>query len=138
MVITSSGTYSAGGICTIIVEYKKTNITDVVHVQDPIQRDPGDWDTYVPFPDPGALLYQPGCHVLHYENGELVEWEQGEPEGSWTICFAARPDKEMTIYYYLANLENFNSPWQPLETTVKDGKACAPAQFTGMYTPAGK
>jgi len=137
--ITSSGGYSVGGICTLVVKYKKNNIQDRVHVQDPIEEDPGDWDTNIPFPTENGLLYQPGCHVLHYEDGEIVRWEQSvEEDGSWTICFAARPDKEMTIYYYLADLEDHASQWIALESTTENGRVCAPAQFTGMYTPGGK
>ena len=137
--ISGSGGYSVGGICTLIVEYKRDNIQDKVHVQDPIDQDPGDWDANIPFPTENGLLYQPGCHVLHYQDGELVRWEQStEEDGSWTICFAARPDKEMTIYYYLADLVDHASQWIALDTTVESGRACAPAQFTGMYTPGGK
>ena len=137
--ITRSGGYSVGGICTLIVEYKKNTIQDQVHVQDPIKEDPGDWDTNIPFPTENGLLYQPGCHVLHYEDGEIVRWEQStDDDGSWTICFAARPDKEMTIYYYLADLEDHASQWIALESTTENGRVCAPAQFTGMYTPGGK
>jgi hypothetical protein len=138
-VITHSGSYSVGGICSLIVEYKKDNIEDHVHVQDPFNEDPVDWDTNLPFPTENGLLFQPGCHVLHYEDGEIVRWEQTTNEdGKWTICFAARPDKEMTIYYYLGDLTEYASPWIPLETTVEYGRACAPAQYTGMYTPGGR
>jgi hypothetical protein len=98
-----------------------------------------DWDTNLTFPTENGLLYQPGCHVLHYEDGEIVRWEQHtDADGSWTICFAARPDKEMTIYYYLGDLTNYASQWIALESTTENGMVCAPAQFTGMYTPGGK
>ena len=137
--IGTSGTYSGGGICSFTVEYKKNNLTDQVHVQDPIEQDPVDWDTNLSFPIENGLLYQPGCHVIHYRDGEIVRWEMSaEDDGNWTICFAARPDKEMTIYYYLGDLTEYASQWIPLETMVENGKACAPAQFTAMYTPAGK
>jgi len=137
--VNTSGSYSVGGICNLIVEYKKDTIQDVVHVQDPIGEDPVDWNTNLPFGVENGLLYLPGCHVIHYEDGEIVRWEQTtEDDGQWTICFAARPDKNNTIYYFLGDLEeSVSSSWTPLETTVENGKACAPAQFTGMYAPGG-
>jgi hypothetical protein len=137
--ITASGTYSVGGICTIIVEYRAPDLTDNVHVQDPIDEDPGDWDTNVPFPDPDWVLNQPGCHVLHARNDEIVKWVQDETQGKWEICFAAIPGKQNKIYYYEADLLNFNSPWVPIEESyTENGKVCAPAQHTAMYTPASR
>ena len=137
--VNASGSYSIGGVCNLIVEYKKDTITDSVHVQDPIGQDPVDWDTNMSFPVENGLLYLPGCHVIHYEDGEIVRWEQTtEDDGQWTICFAALPDKEMSVYYFLGDLEKPASDWIQLESTVENGKVCAPAQYTGMYAPAGK
>jgi hypothetical protein len=62
----------------------------------------------------------------------------GTEDGSWTICFAARPKKTMTIYYYPDNLETVGTTWIPLETTVENGIACAPANYSGVYAPASK
>jgi hypothetical protein len=128
--ITKSGSYSIGGICTLIVVYKQPNLSDDVWVELSTQ------DTFiVPFPDNGDVLYLPGCHVVHYEPlHEVVTDQQGE----WKICFAARPDKKMTIYYYSDDLTSITPPWQPLPTTTANGSACAPAMHTGVYVPAGQ
>ena len=139
--ITASGTYSVGGICTLTVFYREPDQSDDVHVADAIRYDPVDeYDNtqHDQFPEDGGLLYLPGCHVLHYQNDEITRWEKDVNLGDWEICFAALPDKEMTIYYYLGDEENQESSWIALETTVENGTACAPAFFTGVYVPAGK
>ena len=107
--ITDSATFSVGGVCTLEVIYREPDQSDEIHVADAIrpESDPvDDYDTtkYNPFPDPDALLYQPGCHVLHYKNNEITRFEKFPNQGEWEICFAARPDKDMTIYYYLGDL----------------------------------
>lgn len=141
--ITSSGTYGAGGICTFKTFYKAPQLSDDLHVADTLMEDHDLVDGYdntqnAAFPDGAGLIYYPGCHVLHYEQEEIVLWEMTPEEGIWEICFAARPDKENTIYYYLGDLVNQASAWIALETRTEDGQACAPAQFTGVYVPTGK
>jgi hypothetical protein len=148
----ASGEYAVGGVCIIKALYKVTGLSNDVFVAYPEQ------DTLtVPFPgvDQGDLLFFPGCHVVHFrdanlreqmnikvENGEVVV-ENGEPvkeeEGEWEICFAARPGKQMTIYYYQDDLDEVTPPWQPLETTTENGLACAKVvDFTAIYTPSGR
>ena len=141
--ITKSGAYGIGGICTLIVVYKEPEQSDEVHVADAIlyNNDPVDgydYATHAKFPDGEGLLYLPGCHVVHYKLEDITYWEKYKPQGEWEICFSARPDKEMTIYYYLGDYETQESAWVPLETTIKGGQACAPAYYTGVYVPTGK
>ena len=140
---TEPGTYSAGGICSLKVLYYKPYQTNEIHVADALRYDFDpvagyDYSAYDYFPEDEGLLYMPGCHVLHYQSGEVTHWEKYVDQGDWEICFAAQPDKEMTIYVYLGDLENQEAAWVPLETTVEDGEACAPAFFTGVYVPTGK
>ncbi len=132
--ITSPGTYSAGGICSAIIKYYIPSLGDNLHVQFPTE------DTkIVPFPaNSPDLLYLPGCHFLHYRDGK-VQQVMTSQEGEWQICFAARPGKEMTIYYYQDDNSDVNPPWVPLETKTENGLACAPlADYSGVYAPAGK
>jgi len=143
VIVTESTTYSVGGICTFRVIYKQPNQSDEIHVADALQYDSDPVDEYNneqfnPFPDPNALLYQPGCHVLHYKFEEITRYEKFPPQGEWEICFAARPDKVMTIYYYLGDLTAQKSSWVKLPTKTENGMACAPAFFTGVYVPTGK
>ena len=136
-VITASGSYAMGGICTLDVLYKVDNLSDNLWEEFPIE------DTLiVNFPDNGDILFFPGCHVLHYELSEVQKLMPAE-KGEWQICFAAAPGKQMTIYYYESMLhedvhEAITPPWTALPTTVENGLACAPAQETGVYVPAGR
>ena len=142
-IISRSGTYAVGGVCTLIVLYKESYQTNEIHVADALRHDHDPVDDYNYedndlFPVDEGLLYLPGCHVLHYKRGEMTYWEKYINQGEWEICFAAQPNKEMTIYYYLGDLADQASSWVPLETTVDDGQACAPAFYTGVYVPSGK
>jgi len=141
--ITESGTYSAGGICTLRVLYFEPEQTNDVHVADALMYDFDpvagyDYSENDLFPEGEGLLYLPGCHVLHYNLDVLTHWEKDVDQGDWEICFAAQPSVETTIYYYLGDLEDQASSWVPLDTTVEEGKACAPAFYTGVYVPTGK
>ena len=128
--ITESGTYSIGGICSIIVLYRWPNLSDDVWVE-PLTQD----TKTIPFPHEDDVLYLPGCHVVHYEP---IYLETTDEMGEWKICFAERPGKIMTIYYYTDDLNSVIPPWTPLPTTTEDGQACAPANWTGVYVPAGR
>jgi hypothetical protein len=134
--ITKSGSYSMGGICTLLVNYKIAKLSDLFYVELPVQD-----DKTVTFPDNGDILFLPGCHLLHFERNILQE-HMGNEKGTWEICFAALPNKHMTIYYYESlihkdHVEEITPPWNALPTTTKNGMACAPAEFTGVYTPGG-
>jgi len=141
MRITESGIYAVGGICMLKVRYKMDGLSDTIHVEPPEQ------DTFaIPFPDNQDLLYFPGCHVVHYKDSQ-VKYIMTPQEGEWEVCFAARPGKTMTIYYYayddpehkFVDPQKLEGPWKPLVTTTADGLACAPAvDYTAVYTPAGK
>ncbi len=136
--ITKSGTYTAGGICTMIVDYYVPNLSNEIHVEDQIET-----SANVPFPDDEGLLYLPGCHVYHYRQSTLrTDVNVGISEGSWTICFAAIPNKITTIYFYYAKDDRAESAlpdWAPLETTIENGLACTPVtDRTAVYAPAGK
>jgi len=130
--VTGGGTYSVGGICTMTIEYIATGLSDLLYLEVPVEK-----SRSVPFPESKGRIQLPGCHVLHYQSGQLMN-EMGTGDGSWTICFAAQPKKTTTIYYYLDNLETVGTTWIPLDTTVENGIACAPANYSGVYAPASK
>ena len=142
-VITKSGSYSIGGICNLNVLYHEPEQSNVIHVADALRHDEDPVDDYNnidfnTFPEGEGLLNLPGCHVVHYKQNEITHWEKGVDQGDWEICFAAPPEKLVTIYYYLGDLTNQESEWSPLETTVEFGIACAPAFFTGVYVPTSQ
>ncbi len=51
----------------------------------------------IPFGYEGDL-YLPGCHVVHYKDDEIKEEMSGE-DGSWEVCFAERPDIDLTAAF---------------------------------------
>jgi hypothetical protein len=132
--ITKSGTYAAGGICMLDVLYRIDGLSDTLQVQ-PIEEN----TLTVPFPRDQGLLYFPGCHVTHFKDSREKD-TMTRPEGDWKICFAARPGKEMTIYYYTDDGRgDIGDLWNPLATTTENGLACAPlVYYSAVYTPAGK
>jgi hypothetical protein len=133
--IKKSGTYNIGGVASFIANYISPQSSSVAHVEKNIEV-----SVNVPFPDDSGLLYLPGVHVFHFIKNKLIK-DAASTDGSWKICFAAIPDKETTIYFYYASDEtagSVTSDWLPLETTIENGMACAPADHTGVYAPAGK
>lgn len=133
--ITQSGTYYVGGVGSVVINYKASNLATVVHLEKNTEI-----SAKVSFPDDGGLLYLPGVHLFHYTAGKLVP-DVSPSDGSWKICFASIPNKETTIYFYYANDEtagSVGSDWTALETTIENGMACAQASHTGVYAPAGR
>jgi hypothetical protein len=142
VIITGSGTYPIGGVCLITAKYNATGLSDTVQVEYPNKHFTADTLT-VPFGDyaNGDLIYFPGCHVVHYKNQVIQDqMNTANPkDGTWQICFAAIPDKTMTIYYYNDNLTKTTAPWTALVTTTANGMACADlVDFSAVYAPAGK
>lgn len=132
-----SGSYGVGGICSIDAFYKVDFLRDETYVEFLVED-----NQIINYPENGDLLFFPGCHVLHFEKDE-VQKQMTNEKGIWEICFAAPPGRQMTIYFYESMIhidehERMASPWTPLPTTVENGLACAPAEFTGVYVPAGK
>jgi hypothetical protein len=135
VVITDPGTYSVGGICTFRAQYKITGLSDVVDVE--FANDHLTQETLtVPPNEVNGLFYFPGCHVVHYLNS-VIQNQMTSDQGEWQICFAAVPDKDMTIYYYKDNLTDITPPWMPLESVTENGRVCADlVDFTAVYAPA--
>jgi hypothetical protein len=133
----TSGEYAVGGVCIIRALYKVNGLSNQVWVAYEEEE-----TLTVPFPgyEQDRLLYFPGCHVVHYRNANLKEeMNVNEEEGEWEICFAERPGKQMTIYYYQDDLDEIVPPWKPLETRAEGGLVCTKlGNFTGVYTPTGR
>jgi len=135
--VSASGSYSVGGVCSMVVKYNLTNLSDKLYVEVPVQD-----DLTVSFPATNNdILFLPGCHVLHFEKS-VEQAAMTSSQGTWKICFAAPPNKTMTIYFYKSmdhsdNTSSVTPPWTALPTTVENGMACAVADGTGVYVPAG-
>jgi len=77
-----------------------------------------------------------------FQHGKLIH-ELPEADGTIQICYAIPPGKQAQIYFlnfYGSRLhERTGQPaWEPLDTTLNDGMACAAAQTTGSYALIGK
>jgi hypothetical protein len=137
IIITESGSYYVGGLCEFKTLYKGSGASAKVAIDVPAEE-----SRKVPFAYEDEL-YLAGCHVVHYtldmDTGEKkITREMSPAYGSWEVCFGDRPDVELMIYYYLDDPETGSAVWLPLITTVKDGIACAPAIYTGVYAPAAR
>ena len=134
--ITTPGTYAVGGICTIQAKYNVTGLSDTVAVEF-AEKHLTEETLTVPPDNVKGMFYFPGCHVIHYLDQKIQD-EVTQQQGDWQICFAAIPDKVMTIYYYKDNLTTITPPWVALDSTTANGKVCADlVDFSGVYTPAG-
>jgi hypothetical protein len=126
--VTESGSYTVGGLCVFNAVYTGSGASAKVAVDVPAEE-----SRKVPFLYEDQL-YLAGCHIVHSVL-DVVTPEMSPAYGSWEVCFGDRPDEQFTIYYYP---DNRTTDWRPLVTTVKDGFACAPAIYTGVYAPGGK
>ena len=118
--INEPGTYSAGGVCTVVVE----SISDPtsLHVNllpfTTVWNRPKETDRYLA----GV------CQLVYVIKGKGVS-DVTPADAVVKICFAAIPNETNTIYVF----EWKTQTWFALDTTVENGLACAPATKTGRY-----
>ncbi len=130
------GAYAIGGICTIEAKYNVKGLSDTVSVEF-AEKHLTEETLKVPADNVKGMFYFPGCHVIHYLD-KVIQDQVTPQQGDWQICFAAIPNKVMTIYYYKDNLTAITPPWVALESTTENGKVCADlVDYSGVYTPAG-
>jgi hypothetical protein len=120
ILIPVTGEYSVGGFCTISTEFNDPTILLDASIETPLPRD---------LPEKVHKVRQ-GCHLIYYASGTRID-ELSSDSGTTTICFAATPQKQMTIYFN--NIYAPNPTWAPLETTVQNGTACATGNTSGVY-----
>ena len=131
IVITESGSYTVGGLCQFNVVYTGSGASVKAAVDVPAED-----SRKIPY-NYEDRLYLAGCHIVHSVMDKITS-EMSPTYGSWEICFGDRPDEELTIYYYPDNPKTGSAIWTPLVTTAKNGFACAPANYTGVYAPGGR
>jgi hypothetical protein len=120
VVIPVTGEYSVGGFCTISLTLNDPNINLNASIKSPLPRE---------LPDKVQKVRQ-GCLLTYYSSNHRLD-ELPSASGNATICFAASPNKQMTVYFY--NLYAANPGWVALETKVEAGKACAQGNASGVY-----
>lgn len=114
LIIPVTGEYSICGVAVVSAELKGKNV-EVMVTLEPLPTDVGNVLA-------GTVNIQ--CLV----NGKVHQGphtKHAEPR----VCFAAPPDKEVQVNFYDEKTES----WIPVETTVADGRACAPADYSGKY-----
>ncbi len=118
--INAPGTYSAGGVCTVIVESIAQPMS--IHVNllpfSTVQDRPKETERY----RAGV------CQLLFVKSGKGVT-DVTPTDAVVKICFAAIPNETNKIYVYVWETKT----WFALDTTVQNGLACAPATKTGRY-----
>jgi hypothetical protein len=120
VLIPVTGDYSVGGFCVLSVGLDDPAITLDARLITPLPAG---------LPDTVQRVRQ-GCLLTYFHSGERIPALSPEG-GSTTICFAAPPPKQATVYFqdtYAPSPE-----WVPLETTVRAGIACAAANASGTY-----
>ena len=93
-------------------------------------------------PDGAGQVLAPITFLRVFYHGRLI-YELPEEDGQAEICYAVPPGMTAQIYFFDFYGPRFGErtgqpSWAPLETTVSDGIACAPAQTTGAYALIGQ
>jgi hypothetical protein len=115
-----TGDYSVGGFCVLNVQLDDPAVTLDARLITPLPAG---------LPDTVQRVRQ-GCLLTYFQSGERIPALSPEA-GSTTICFAAPPPKQATVYFHDTYAPS--PEWVPLETEVKAGIACAPANASGTY-----
>ena len=119
--ITTPGTYSVGGVCTLVVGRLATNVSMSAHLMslNVLNSRPPDVSRYLA----GV------CDLTFNVSGKPVSGISPE-EGNVKICFAVLPNIQSKIYFY------DGKTWTALDTTVQNGLDCASVNMTGRYVLA--
>jgi hypothetical protein len=120
VVIPVTGEYSIGGFCTLSIVLNDPEVTLDGSIQTPL---PGELPSDV-------QRVRQGCLLTYYSSGQRID-SLPPSSGTATICFAAVPGQQTTLYFY--DLYSPNPTWVALTTTVKDGIACAAGNASGVY-----
>lgn len=93
-------------------------------------------------PDGAGKVLAPITFVRVFYHGRFM-YELPAEDGEVQICYWAPADKEVQIYFFdfygPRSGERSGQPsWEPLETTVENGMACAAAPKSGAYALIGK
>jgi hypothetical protein len=120
LIIPVTGEYSVGGFCTLIVTLNDSKINLDAILETPLPDK---------LPDRVQKMPQ-GCLLTYYSSHKRIS-KLSVGSGNTTICFAATPRKQVTVYFY--DIYSPHPKWIPLETTVQDGSACSSGNASGVY-----
>ena len=114
------GTYSVGGVCTVIVESIAPDVA--------LHANLLPFDTVRDRPKETERYRAGVCQVLFVKAGQGVT-DVTTADAVVKVCFAAIPNETNKLYVYVWE----TNTWYALETTVENGLACAPAAKAGRY-----
>jgi len=129
------GVYSAGGISTI----KARNLAPGYCLEAFLHN-----KNYAlgRIPDGAGKILANVTFLRVFYQGKFV-YEVPSEDGDVEICYALPPGTQAQIYFYNHYGPRFGKgkgqpSWEPLQTTVVDGMACASAQTSGAYALIGQ
>jgi hypothetical protein len=135
IIICENGVTSVGGVSTLEVENLAPGYCIVAFLRNhafAVGR----------VPDGAGKIVAHITFLRIFYYGKLVH-ELPTEDGQMQLCYAAPPDRTVQLYYF-----DFYGPklgqstgkpsWEPLDTNVDGGSACASVQFTGAYALMGK
>ena len=116
LTITETGNYPVCGIAILEVQFKTDEDVRVLASIDPV----------IP---PGAGKVMAGAVSIGCEINGSQDPGPHDPHVGMLICFAAHPKNKSVIKFY----DEATQTWISLPTLVKDGRACAVANYSGLY-----
>lgn len=135
VVITGDGTYSIGGVSTLTVSDLAPGYAIAAFLANhafALGR----------IPDGAGSILADITFIRYFHQGRLIP-ELPPDDGDVTICYAVPPGVAAQIYFFDFYGPRFGErrgqpSWEPLETTVENGIACASARRTGAYALIGQ
>ena len=128
--VCESGEYAVGGIATFSVK----NLKEGYCIE---------WETKGHGFALGHLPKRDGRFITDFVFQRIylnrhLQYKLPPGDGSIKTCFAAPPDKQVSIYFYDFFGARFEKrkgyvAWVPVETTIENGLACANTDTSGVY-----
>lgn len=133
--VCEDGIYSVGGVATL-----RVNGIALGHCLAAFLRNHG--FALGRIPDGAGEFLANITFIRAFDQGSLI-YELPAEDGDVQICYAVPPGTEAQIYFFDFYGPRFGErtgqpSWEPLETTVENGIACAPAQTSGAYALIGQ
>jgi len=133
--VCANGTYSVGGVSTLkITELAPDYCLEAFLHNKAIALGR--------IPDGAGQVLANATFLKVYHHSRFV---YGIPavDGKVEICYAVPPGMQASIYFLdhygpRFGVRTGQPSWQPLQTTVTNGVACAPAQTSGVYALIGQ
>jgi len=136
--VCAAGTYSLGGIATLQVNQLAPDYCLHAFLWNnafAIGRIPG---------GAGRILSDVTFLEIYYQNTFTYQYDVPGQTKSIQVCYAVPNGMQAQIYFFDHYGPRFGHPhqgqpsWEPLETTIQNGIACAVAQTSGAYALIGK